>query len=370
MTLIRTHPHALFLAVAAGIVFASCSREERVPQLPEPDGEGESASVEPPRIEEPEAEVVPPPVPSGPPLMIACSDRPGWVAWEIAVAKGWFLEEGVAAEFLWFDYVASLDAYDAGRSDAVCMTNVDALVTGATGKASVAILIHAYSDGNDMVVAGPAVGTMADLRGKKVGLEKGFVGHLLFLRGAEQAGLTVADFEIVNMPTDETPEALESGAVDAVSAWQPSAGQALEAVDGAQPVFTSADAPGLIYDLLSVDPQSLQERRDDWMKVVKVWYRVIDYLQDESNREDVLAILSARLAPGPSEDEPLFRGTRFLSLEEAVEAWGEGDGLGSVYGSTRHVDEFKVKYRVYDSRLDIESYLDPSLTLEFSESMQ
>ena len=67
------------------------------------------------------------------PLKIAYSDWPGWVAWEIGVQKGWFKEAGVDVEFLWFDYVPSMDAYVSGKADAVCMTNGDALVTGATG---------------------------------------------------------------------------------------------------------------------------------------------------------------------------------------------------------------------------------------------
>lgn len=32
------------------------------------------------------------------PLKIAYSDWPGWVAWEIAIQKGWFKEEGVPVD--------------------------------------------------------------------------------------------------------------------------------------------------------------------------------------------------------------------------------------------------------------------------------
>lgn len=44
------------------------------------------------------------------PLKIAYSDWPGWVAWEIAIKKGWFAEEGVEVKFDWYDYVESMDA--------------------------------------------------------------------------------------------------------------------------------------------------------------------------------------------------------------------------------------------------------------------
>lgn len=304
------------------------------------------------------------------PLTIAYSDWPGWVAWEIAIQKKWFAEEGVDVEFQWYDYVPSMDAYAAGNVDAVCMTNGDALVTGATGKPSVGIIVNDYSNGNDMVVGAPGIESIADLKGKKIGLEEGFVEHLLFLTGVEQAGLDPADFELVNTPTDETPQVLKAGAVSAIAAWQPNSGQALKAVDGSKPVFTSADAPGIIYDLLFVDAESLEKRRDDWAKVVKVWYRIVDYLKDEANLDEALTILSGRVNVSPAEYEPFFNGTYILSLEESLERWADADGLGSIYGSTRLVDGFNVKYEVYESPLDTGKYLDPSLTKAYAESLK
>jgi NitT/TauT family transport system substrate-binding protein len=301
------------------------------------------------------------------PLKIAYSDWPGWIAWEIGIQKGWFKEAGVNVEFLWFDYVPSMDAYVSGNVDAVCMTNGDALVTGATGKPSVGILINDFSNGNDMVVGAPGINTLADLKGKKVGLEVGFVEHLLFLTGLEQAGIPEDAVEIVNTPTNETPQVLASGAVSAIAAWQPNSGEALKAVGGSKPIFTSADAPGIIYDLLYVSAESLEQRRADWVKVVGVWYRIVDFMQDEQNLDEALKILSSRVKVTPQEYEPFLDGTYILSLEEALERWTEGDGLTSVYGSTVNVDAFNLKYEVYKDAQSAPKYLDPSLTREIAK---
>ncbi|MFP4068588.1 MAG: ABC transporter substrate-binding protein [Opitutales bacterium] len=307
---------------------------------------------------------------SAEPLKIGYSDWPGWVAWQIGIEKGWFEEEGVDVEFLWMDYVASMDAYVAGTVDAVTMTNGDALVTGGTGKPSVGIIINDYSNGNDMIVAAPGIESLEDLKGKKIGLEEGFVIHLLLLKGAELAGIDPSEFEIVNTPTNETPQVLKSGAVDAIGAWQPNSGQALKAVPGSKPVLTSADAPGIIYDLLSVDPESLEARRGDWMKVVKVWYRIVDFIKDEENIDEALEILAGRVEISPEEYEPFFEGTYILTLEEALKIWEKGEGLGSVYGSTEIADEFNVSQGVYEEPLNTGQYLDPSLTKEYAESVE
>jgi urease accessory protein len=48
-------------------------------------------------------------------LTVGYSDWPGWVAWEIGIKKGWFAEEGVNVQFEWMDYLASMEAYGAGK---------------------------------------------------------------------------------------------------------------------------------------------------------------------------------------------------------------------------------------------------------------
>lgn len=302
------------------------------------------------------------------PLKIAYSDWPGWVAWEIGIQKGWFEEAGVDVEFVWMDYVASMDAYAGSQVDAVTMTNGDALVTGATGKPSVGIIINDFSNGNDKIVGGPGIESLADLKGKKVGVEIGFVCHLLLLKGLESVGMTESDVELVNMSTNDAAQTLASGDVSAVGAWQPNSGQALAEVAGSSEIFTSADAPGIIYDLLYVSPESLKAQRDDWMKVVGVWYRIVDYLQDEANMPEALEILSARVEITPEEYLPFFGGTKILTLDEALEVWEDAEGFGSVYGSSVIADQFNVDNAVYEKPQDTDAYLDPSLTEDYADS--
>ena len=121
-----------------------------------------------------------------------------------------------------------MDAYAAGQLDAVCMTNGDTLVTGASGRVAQMILINDFSNGNDMIVARPGLTEVAGLKAKQVGVEIGFVSHLLLLRALESAGLTEDDVNLVNVKTNETPVVLASGQVDAIVAWQPNSSQSLQ----------------------------------------------------------------------------------------------------------------------------------------------
>src|SRR5689334_17631868 len=192
------------------------------------------------------AAATPAPAAEAPALTIAYSDWPGWVAWDVGLKKGWFDAAGVKVDFKWFEYVPSMEAFSAGKVDAVTMTNGDALVTGSSGAPSVAILLNDYSNGNDMVVAKPGLHGMAELRGRKVGVEVGFVSHLLLNHALKSVGMSDKEITIVNVPTDQTPQLLKSGEVDAVVAWQPNSGQALKEVPGSTAIFSSANVPGVI----------------------------------------------------------------------------------------------------------------------------
>jgi NitT/TauT family transport system substrate-binding protein len=215
-----------------------------------------------------------------------------------------------------------------------------------------------------MIIAKPGITSIAQLKGKTIGVEVGFVDHLLLLHALKASNLAEKDVKLKNVKTDETPQALKSGGVDAIGAWQPSSGAALKEVPGSKPIFTSAEVPGLIYDVLAVSPKSLAERRADWVKVLKVWGKVAAFVKDEKNLDEATKIMGARVNLTPEQYKPLLKGTFILSLPEGKERFAKAEGLKSVYGSNKIVDEFNVKNAVYKAPEKVDDYLDPSLTEE------
>ena len=296
------------------------------------------------------------------PLKIAYSDWPGWVAWDIAKEKGFFKKHDVDVELLWFEYAPSMDAFAAGKADAVCVANGDSMVLNATGARNIIILVNDYSNGNDKVVARPGIEGVKDLKGKKVGVEIGLLSHELLMKALQDSGLNENDVELVNMPTHQAAQVLASGDVDAIVAWQPHSGMALKALDGSKAVYTTADCPGIIYDTLAVAPGSLLKRKADWQKVVDAWYDVIDYMSDPANEKEVLKILSARVGLTPQEYKPFLLGTKMLTKAEALKVFNVSDGFNSIYGSCDIVNNFFVGNGVYDQPVKIKRCIDPSFT--------
>src|ERR1700691_3923216 len=295
------------------------------------------------------------------PLRIGYSDWPGWVAWQIAIDKGWLRDAGLDVKFEWFDYSASMEAFAAGKIDGDCLTNGDALVVGAGGARNVMILITDYSNGNDMIVARPGIKSLKDLKGKKIGIEIGLVDHLLLLDGLKKQGMTQDDVTLVNSKTNETPQVLASGQVDAIGAWQPNSGLAMKALPGARPVYTSAQAPGLIYDVLTVNPASMAAHRADYLKLIRVWDRLVGYINDPKTQDDAVQIMSARVGLTPAKYQLLLAGTHLISIAEAKKILVKADGLGSLYGSTQNADYFNVGNAVYKQRQKIDGYIEPAL---------
>ena len=209
---------------------------------------------------------------------------------------------------------------------------------------------------------------MSQLKGKKIGVEVGFVDHLLLLNALKANKMTEKDVKLVKVKTDDTPNALRSGTVDAIAAWQPNSGAALKESPGSTAIYTSADAKGLIYDHLCVSPRSLAENRAEWLKVIKVWFRVVDYIGKPENLDDAAKIMSARVGVTPDVYKGLMKGTHLLNAAENLQRYGKGEGFDSIYGSSKIVDEFNVKNEVYKAPMKVEEYFDSSLIEEASKT--
>jgi sulfonate transport system substrate-binding protein len=84
--------------------------------------------------------------------------------------------------------------------------------------------------------------TVADLKGKRIALNKGSNVHYLLVRALVKAGLKYTDVELVFLPPADGRAAFEKGAIDAWVIWEPYR-TAAEMSSGAR---TLADGTGLV----------------------------------------------------------------------------------------------------------------------------
>jgi len=187
----------------------------------------------------------------------------------------------------------------------------------------------------------------------------------MLLNALKKIGLAESDITIVNTPTNQTPQVLASGQVDAIAAWQPNAGQALKAVAGSTAIYTSADEPGLIYDTIVVSPQSLAQNRAAWVKLVALWDKTLAYINDPATKPDALKIMAARTGSTPEDYAAFIGGTHFLSLADGVKiVANKGTGFDSLTGSSKVANDFNVANAVYKQSQDVATYIDYELPAE------
>ncbi len=98
----------------------------------------------------------------------------------------------------------------------------------------------------------------------------------------------------------------------------------MKGVPGSKPVLTSAQAPGLIYDVIAVNPTSLTAHKADWAKLVKLWDKVVSYINDPKTQDDAVKIMAARSGVSPEEYKPLLKGTKLLTLAEGKKIFQKG----------------------------------------------
>lgn len=297
------------------------------------------------------------------PIKIGYSDWPGYTVLEVAKQKGWFKDAGLDVEMVWFEYSPSIDAFAAGKIDGVTIVAGDALVTGASGSKSKIVCLIDYSEGSDMIVGGPGVDSIKDLKGKKVGVELTLVEHELLLQALKDNGMSQSDVTLVGTATDKTPQTLASGQVAAIGAWYPISGQALKQVPGSKKLFTSADAKGLIFDVIAVNPSSYAAHKEDWAKITAIYYKCVDYLMDPKTRDDAIKIMAAKVGADPVEYAKNVPGTHFLTVPEAKACLKKSHDMLSIYGSMELSDKFNLDNSVYKESQKPASYLVPGIIM-------
>lgn len=295
------------------------------------------------------------------PITIGYSDYPGWVAWQIAIDKGWFKEAGLNVDFKWFDYSASLNAFAANQIDAVTIAHGDNLVIASGGTKGLLILATDQGADNDLIIAKSGVESIADLKDKTVVVEKGLVDHLLLDMALTDANIKPEQIKLVNAITNEIPQVFNSKDVVAAALWQPVANQALKSVAGSKIIYTASQKPGIIYGAMSVNAEHLMHHKEDWVKILGVWNKVVAYIQNPQTNEDAVKIMSKRAGIAPEQYKQYIDGTHFLNIQDNKTVFTKGTGFDSIYGSSYHVNEFNMKYGVYDKKVDVDSLIYPDI---------
>jgi NitT/TauT family transport system substrate-binding protein len=140
------------------------------------------------------------------------------------------------------------------------------------------VLVVDYSNGADVVMATPAVDSLQALKGKRIGVEMNAVGATLLRSMLNKAGLSLNDVLVESMPISHLAHACTAQRIEVAVAYQPYAGELTKC--GMKPLFTSAEIPGKIVDLLVVRRDALHQQ-DQMHQLLEGYFKALQHIADQ-----------------------------------------------------------------------------------------
>ncbi|MGB9108019.1 MAG: sulfonate ABC transporter substrate-binding protein [Telluria sp.] len=139
------------------------------------------------------------------------------------------LEQRLAGQDIavkWTEFPAGpqlLEGLNVGSIDFGTVGEAPPIFAQAAGASLVYVGNEPPSPGAEAIVVpkGSALRSLADLKGKKIALNKGSNVHFLLVKALEKAGIAYADIQPVYLPPADARAAFERGAVDAWVIWNP-----------------------------------------------------------------------------------------------------------------------------------------------------
>ena len=192
---------------------------------------------------------------------------------------------------------AMLPAIAANEVDIAWMGEFPA-VTGYANKIPLTIfMIEQEFKSHIRLVVQPDSGirTLADLRGKKIGVTFGSSGHNHILIALEKGGLKASDVTLVNLQPGHMPGAFVTKAVDAVLTWESNVGVIEK--NGGVPIATTDSIGTTLIGVWVVRQQYLKENPDNIQKFLRAWEMAMDRFSKD--RLSVLKPEADRLGQTP-----------------------------------------------------------------------
>ena len=227
------------------------------------------------------------------PLSIAMNDWTGYLPMVYARDKG-LLDHKLVHLATLGSTTETLQQFRAGTVDAVTVTLDEALLLKSEGYDIAIVLVMDVSNGADAIVAKPGINSLAQLKGKRIGVENAAVGAYVLTRALEKAGLTILDITAVPMTTYEQASYFDSANIDAVVTFEPVKSQLIRM--GGRVIFDSSMIP------------------DEIKHAIDAWFQSIEYMQ--AHTDESVQWLASQLQLEPAAAAKAYHGILFPAREK------------------------------------------------------
>lgn len=289
----------------------------------------------------------------------------GWNTWPgnlpyfVAFDKGFFKDEGLEVKMVAEEsYSKKVDDLMANKIDfSGDMVLIDIVEKASKGKKLKVVLVTDYSSGADGIVAKKEIKNISELKGKKVAVEMGTLGEYLLYDALKKNNLKLADVQETNMTAQEAAQAFIRGEVDAAVTYEPDYSQAVEKSNGWR-IYTSADSPGLIIDILTFGRDFVVKNPAKVSAVVRAYFKAIDFIADSSDKAYEIGAKYFKITP--SEFKEQYAGVKQVRLTDNLNFMAYGSGSDSLHGLTQQAYNFLLLKGTIKNKIDSTEIIDPS----------
>lgn len=304
------------------------------------------------------------------PIVIGINYFPSALIFALAEDLGYYEDEGVNVEVVLYEnYSDYWKAMELGEIEVIGLAFMDVFHAWDDGKKLKVVAVADYSYGADAIITrqGKGLDSLENLKGEKIAVEIGTVGDfLLDFALSARAKIDIGSIEKLNYTAKDAATAFINNEVDVAVTYEPYVYEILSNSDG-QVIFDSRNERGLIPDVLLVEENNLKERREDYKKIIKAWFKAVDYLKNFPN--EASEIIANRI--GLSQEEYIIQleSLYILDLRDNITAFSIGSGFESLYGSGRLIIDFFESNEVLQKTPDINIILDDSIVRDlYNES--
>lgn len=238
--------------------------------------------------------------PAKPPLRIAISPWPGYEFLYLAEQLKLFEAEGVEVQIVQFSSpVDGRRAYATGQVDGFCSSPDGVLIIREQSQRQPRIVyVTDYSSGGDLIVSRKGIDTIQQLAGKRVGVEPGTISSYVLIQALNKAKLDSHDLKLVYLAQSEILNALTRDDIDAAVTYPPYSIAILKQPQY-QEIFDTREVPGEVLDVIAVDAETLNARKNDVQAMLRALDAAYEYARQ--NPDKAYTIMAAR--EGISVDE-------------------------------------------------------------------
>lgn len=266
----------------------------------------------------------------------------------VAIDKGFFKECGIDFSYVDFDESgSSCSALISGNVDMAYVTLDAALIAQSqekNEKFAVAMVID-ESCGADGILVKPEIKSIADLKGKTVGVSINQTTHYLLLKALNKAGVSDTDLKLVDMSSSDAGVSFITGELDAAVTWEPYLSNAVSSGAGTM-IFSSRDAPGAIVDVVVV---RAGDSDAEWLKAFKTAYdKGLAFVNAAETRKEAMKIVAKYLETSVEETEAMIDTVKLYDTDSSKKALSKDQ---VAYNAVRDVSEFYFEKGIISAKI-------------------